>query len=460
MSGPKVYRIATVEEILDYCRGLLAQLDAAVASWRGKVGRLGLAGEAEIAAMLQRRDAIRALATMQGEQYLLLYKQVPSEIAFLAEDIDKRIAAAAEKKAQEHTTRRRLASTASTLAAALARSGASVPSELQAALSAARDGARDGVEAAERALSQGFALLAPAGEDPAFGARQREIARRLGEGEETRTLADWLQGQPPADDARGQELDRHIAELEAREGEPAARPYAERAQRLAAEASPGRRQLLADSLLIELAARASARRETEKSLSTLTCLVAELEQLAGGAEKALIDRAQDAVHRQDGQAAKDLVAVVRAAIDRARSAAAAAARRKAVLEGLSALGYEVREGMETAWASNGNVVLRSAERPDYGVKLSGGAEGRPLQVRAIGFGQPGAQRDAARDRDAEALWCSDFQALKEEIAAAGGSLSVDIAQPAGLIPIEIVQEAAPDSRQDTGRRAPLRQAKR
>jgi len=38
MSGPKVHRIATVEEVLDYCRGLLAQL----ASWRGKVGSLVL----------------------------------------------------------------------------------------------------------------------------------------------------------------------------------------------------------------------------------------------------------------------------------------------------------------------------------------------------------------------------------------------------------------------------------
>ncbi len=122
--------------------------------------------------------------------------------------------------------------------------------------------------------------------------------------------------------------------------------------------------------------------------------------------------------------------------------------------------HEVREGMETAWASNGSVVLRSAQRPDYGVKLSGGAEGKPLQVRAIGFGQPGARRDVARDRDAEALWCSDFQGLEGEITAGGGSLSVDIAQPAGLIPIEIVEEALPDSRQDTGRRAPLRQAKR
>jgi hypothetical protein len=173
--------------------------------------------------MLQRRDAIRTLATTQGEAYLILYKQVPNEIAFLAEVLEKRIAATAEKKAQERTARRRLASTAAKLAAALARSGASVPAQLQPALSAARDGARDGVEAAERALSQGFALLAPAGEEAALGAHQLEIAQRLGEGEETRTLADWLAGQPAPDDARGQELDRHIAELEVREGQAAAR---------------------------------------------------------------------------------------------------------------------------------------------------------------------------------------------------------------------------------------------
>jgi hypothetical protein len=460
MSGPKVYRIATVEEVLEYCRGLLAQLDAAIAAWQHKVGRLGLANEADIAAMLQRRDAIHALATVRGEAHLILYKQVPSEIAFLEGDLDKRIAAAAEKKAHERTARRRLASTAATLAAALARSGASVPADLHAALSAARDDARDGVDAAERALSRGFNLLAPPEKDAAVDARQRALARRLGEGEETQTLADWLAGQPPADDGRGQELDRHIAELETREGQAAARPYAERAARLATEVSPGRRQLLMDSLLIELAARAAAHREAEKSLCTLTCLVAELQQLAGSAEKALTDRAQDALRRQDGRAAKDLIAKVRTAIASGRSAAAAISRRKAVLEGLSALGYEVREGMETAWASNGNVTLRSARRPDFGVKVSGGGEGGPLQVRAIGFGRRGAQRDAARDRHAEALWCAEFDALQARIAAAGGSLSVDIAQQAGLVPLEIVEEAQPDGRQDAGRRAPLRQARR
>jgi len=406
MSGPKVHRIATVEEVLDYCRGLLAQL----ASWRGKVGSLVL--------LVRLRSQ---LCFSAGTRY------VPWRPCKGRHTSTSRCRARSRSLPRTWTreSRRRPRKRRKSAPRAGA-SPAPQPHWLRHWPKAApafpqncklpcrpcamvrprrRRGGRAGA-------LPGLALLAPAGEEAALGARQREIAQRLGEGEETRTLADWLQGQPPPDDARGQELDRHIAELEAREGETAARPYAERAQRLAAEASPGRRQLLADSLLIELAARATARREAERNLSTLNCLVAELGQLAGSAGKALIDRAQDAVRRQDGQAANELVAAVRAAIDCARSAAAADAQRKAVLEGLSALGYEVREGMETAWASNGNVVLRSAQRPDYGVKLSGGAEGRPLQVRAIGFGQPGTQRDVARDRDAEALWCSDFLHLE------------------------------------------------
>jgi hypothetical protein len=256
-------------------------------------------------------------------------------------------------------------------------------------------------------------------------------------------------------------LDRHIAELEAREGAAAARPYVERAKRIAQEPSPARRQLLADSLSIELAARAAARRESERSLTELTCRLAELEQMSGGAtEKALIERTQAALQARDGRAAKDLVSDVTAAVERIRNEAASASRRKAVLEALSGLGYEVREGMETAWATDGNLTLRSARRAGYGVQVIGGAESKPLQLRAVGFGAHGAARDSARDLEAETLWCSDFDALMDQIASAEASFSVEHAVPAGQTPLKIVEETAHEGQRDGERRAPLRQAKR
>jgi hypothetical protein len=47
-------------------------------------------------------------------------------------------------------------------------------------------------------------------------------------------------------------------------------------------------------------------------------------------------------------------------IEAAVQSMAAEERRRAVLEGLAALGYEVSEGMATAWVDSGRVVLRKA----------------------------------------------------------------------------------------------------
>ena len=86
---------------------------------------------------------------------------------------------------------------------------------------------------------------------------------------------------------------------------------------------------------------------------------------------------------------------------------AAVARRRAVLQGLASLGYEVTKGMATAWVEGGRVVLRKAANRDYGVELAGGAKSDRLQVRAVGFGSPGAVRDTSRDRDMETIWCDE-----------------------------------------------------
>jgi hypothetical protein len=46
---------------------------------------------------------------------------------------------------------------------------------------------------------------------------------------------------------------------------------------------------------------------------------------------------------------------------------------RAVLGGLAGLGYEVSEGMATAWVKDGRVVLQKAASPGYRIELSGGS---------------------------------------------------------------------------------------
>jgi hypothetical protein len=115
-------------------------------------------------------------------------------------------------------------------------------------------------------------------------------------------------------------------------------------------------------------------------------------------------------------------------------------KRRAVLEGLASLGYEVSEGMATAWVQNGQIVLRKAATPGYGVELSGGSKSDLLQVRAVGIGSSAEARDVSRDRDMETIWCSEFDRLKALVAKVGGNVSIESARPAGQFPLKVVSD--------------------
>ena len=112
-------------------------------------------------------------------------------------------------------------------------------------------------------------------------------------------------------------------------------------------------------------------------------------------------------------------------------AMAAEERRRAVLEGLAGLGYEVSEGMATAWVNGGRVVLRKAANPGYGVELSGGSKSDLLQVRAVAFGNSTDARDTSRDRDIETIWCGEFERLQSLVGTSGGNISLESARPMG-----------------------------
>jgi hypothetical protein len=127
---------------------------------------------------------------------------------------------------------------------------------------------------------------------------------------------------------------------------------------------------------------------------------------------------------------------------------AAEERRRAVLEGLASLGYEVSEGMMTAWVSGGRVVLRKTANPGYGVELSGGSQTDVMQVRAVGLGNPADRRDARRDKDMETIWCGEFERLQSLVAQAGGNVSIESARPVGQFPLKVVSDFGVPSVED------------
>ena len=103
--------------------------------------------------------------------------------------------------------------------------------------------------------------------------------------------------------------------------------------------------------------------------------------------------------------------------------------------------------MATAWVQGGQVVLRKAANPDYGVELGGGTKSDRLQVRAVAFGSAQSPRNASRDRDMETVWCSEFERLRTLVSASGGGIEIEHALPVGATPLKLIED--PKGREET-----------
>lgn len=439
MSGPKVVRIVTREELLDICRGHLARVDAALGEWIRIGKRNGCISDAEISAVLQRRDALTVL--IAADRFMDIQKQAPLEEAFLRDDIQARLAKAAAEQATERSKERRARDAAATLLRTLRDAGVAVSEDIASGLA----------QGTNIALDRGFTLLAEARRQPSSSVAA-DLAKQLKGDEPPRTLAAWLASQSDStSDPAFERLDARIAELKNLTDESVVQGWCQRLDE-AVSADSKRRGLLLDGLEVETgrALRSAMRRGA--ALSELEATLAELDTMIEGGSPHL-RAGVEALGEDDIRAriteANDMIARERAAI-------AASARRAAVLEGLSALGYEVTEGMSTCWVEDGRVVLRSSLRPEYGVELSGNTGGGRLQMRAVAFNHGGSGPDPARDRDAETIWCSDVSGLQERLAKIGNDLVIERALPVGATPLKRVERGGASNAAITTAPAPQR----
>ncbi|MGR4039724.1 hypothetical protein [Pseudomonas sp. 910_21] len=435
MSGPKVVRIVTREEILEICAGHLRRLEQAIARWEAQAQRLGQLSEQERAATHGRFQQLRQL--IEADRLLDLQKQVPIEIQFLKDDLQQRENRAVQQATQQRQLARRQRENAATLLGAL--QGKALPTELLQQLQAIADG--QPVAAVESTLAQGFASLGAAAEEQGLSEAQQQLARRLQGENATQTLAQWRAAHEQKE-PRLERIEQHIAQLLTLDDQASAEPYLAKLRQIDAETRVQQRNLLLDSLVLELAQATRDSHERRARLVLLQELANEVAILCPAAvEQELAQAGQCSLANM--APVDELIARFNTLIEAELQQRAALARRQAVLEGLAGLGYEVREGMATAWAKEGRVVLRKSATPGYGVEVGGTADNGRLQVRAVALS---AQRDTLRDKDIETLWCGEFQRLQALLAAQGDALSIEKALAVGAVPLKEVQ--LDDTRQE------------
>lgn len=429
MSGPKAFRIVTRAEIIAICRRDLARLDAAVDNWTLSGTRNGTSAQSDFEKVAARRDELRRL--LAADRFVELQKQVASEVAFLQADSERRIQKATEAAARANRDLRRSKFAAEALLQRLQTLKIDIPADIRAELG----GSAASSDRLEAAMAKALSLFPSSGTHGSVTERQRELAAKLGAGERRDTLQEWISRQPQqTEDPSLAQVDTFLSELSGLGMDASA--FTARVAALETE-PPSRRPLVADSLLLDLANAVKDGRTHLRLGNALRERLAELSAIKTPGASSLLAEIDAALRLPQKNNAEELIKRADKLIEEDLKTMAAAERRRAVLEGLASLGYEVSEGMATAWVENGQVVLRKAANPGYGVELSGGKSDL-LQVRAVGIRGAAETPDASRDRDMEEIWCGEFDRLKALVAKAGGSIALESARPAGQFPLKVV----------------------
>lgn len=443
MSGPKVVRIVTREEAIAVCEQRLREAGRALADWQSRLAELGQADAASAALVQGRLAQLREL--LAQDRFLELQDAVKYELGFLKGDLAEREQRAVEQAASALAMRRQAREKRSSLLAALARQEGAEATKLAERLRSAPE------SALEATLAEGYAWLgkkmADAAAEAPLDSAQRELASALGSAQRAVDFASWRAAQEPAArDPRLARIDRHLAELSLLGGAELAAPFQQRLARIEAEGDSGRRGMLLDSLQLELAAACRHDAKLREELTTLRRLLAEAIATQDPATAAELAAAvETAAKARDLSAIETLSQRCQSLIDTALSEQAASARRQAVLQALSGLGYEVHEGMATAWARDGRLALRKTASPGYGLEVGGQAEHGRLQLRPVAFG---TRRDPRRDQGIETQWCADFQQLQTSLQESGDQLHIERALAIGQVPLKELANP-PETRRST-----------
>ncbi len=450
MSGPKVINLEAIRR--QQQRNSLARLrdlEDLVAEWREAMQQAGLMTDelaAETGAMFGKLENLR-----QGEQWQAMLAELPARLEFFRSGIATAREAGIKRKAFGLERRRRLQFAASTLQREWTAPGNPAPAELEEVLRAGMIEDEAELSRLESIVQAAFCKL-PAVEAPKPGSeRQRELANALrSESSTPDTFQEWLatsSGEDAAQKVRGERLDRALAELELHAPPELAAPLFEKARLIAKEPSAERRVMLTDSLLLEADELCKGVREREQTKRQVREAIAGLVAFQSAEADAWRQRLTAALDNPSTIAVQELLAAAETwrAAEVVREEAAL--RREAVLRALGSLGYEVREGMATAWAENGRIVVRKPSDPNYGIELASPPAGAAVQARVVAFDVPGrSSQSAQRDLEVEQTWCSEFERARQSMTADGFSPWLLHATPVGEVPLKVVPQIEGEQR--------------
>lgn len=430
MSGPKVVRVVTREELVAAGEALLRRLNAAVEDWVQACAHAG-APASEVQATRARRDALEA--ALRSDRFGEFGTKATAEIGFLEGDNVRRIQVAAKARAQALAR----VESGHAIAVTLLRGSTELSKELREQLEEAIAG-KLSVAELDAVLSK--AIRSQSGQKAVgLSESQRAIAARLVVSEQGQAIEEWRAGRLQGD-PRVQTLLEQMMELELIGELAPAAALRSRMNALHADDGDAAFQLRLDSIRIAVSKAKEIGLRRGRALKDAKLMVAEL-SLFDDAPKSMLFELNAATGSSDLDAIDAVLARARKELQKLQAARIANSRRRVVLDALAKLGYSVNEGLSTATEKSGKLVMRAPENAGYGVEISGAGSLDRLQVRTVAFD---SARDASGDIPAEQRWCGDFGKLQAALNAQGSEIVIEKAMGVGAVPVKVLQSTIDD----------------
>jgi hypothetical protein len=446
MSGPKVVRVRTPEELAAECHTLINALRAEIQDFEAFARRhdvIDTTAAQHGNGVVQ--DLIQKVEAREFETVRRICQAEVTSIRFAHQQVEEDVLRQATEAASR---RRRCQYLAASLARKLQLRGQAVPPEIEQAR-LGRIGKTDHelllMEAAVSSVLANETLQAAQEEHEKFTDEQQRLAELLLENEPESAEIPNLERQLGPVLSR---LDRAMAEVRTLDASVIGNRLLERMHVIVNEPAGAHTAMRIDSLILEWAQRRKALRDVAGKHVRASQLMLDLAAQSDERARELTDQLANAKEAE----LDAVLSVAQTHVEQKVRARAAMQRRKAVLRGLAALGYEVGSQLSTLWAERGRAVVTRPDRPGYGVELSGPPDTNQMQVKVVAFAAQGLDRDAARDRDAETQWCADFAKLQALLGREGTSLSIVRALGVGAAPVAQVENMSQDEYEQTAGR--------
>jgi len=237
-----------------------------------------------------------------------------------------------------------------------------------------------------------------------------------------------------------------LGQLSALEHSPALLALTEKAEALRREPA-ARRLILLDSLVLEISEHLKHQRALSEAQNELHAILADIADLEDSAT--WTEQITTALARQTStlETLQSLARDARAWADDTFDQETRRQQRAAVLRAIAAAGYEIRQGMATAWAENGRIVLQKPNDTQYGIEISAPPQGTAIQTRVVAFNE---SRDPRRDLEIEQTWCSEFQHARDLLETEGFQATLLQAHQSGTIPLKVISTPQPRQISTTG----------